>query len=214
MNLTYGATKIDRIVENAEQMLAGYREDSGYRYLLHQPSTPADSVLLEDLAVTLLVNSQVGWRAAKAVQDRGPELQLASIRDEPLAEASADVKGRVAALIADVALWPGFGASTATKMLHKKRPNLIPILDNQAIFGAYMNPRWLESKSSQDTVKGRAAIREALEWIATDLVRDENRGVWPTLRALEPELTAIQVFDMVWWQFFRYKEPVRPASPV
>jgi hypothetical protein len=33
--------------------------------------------------------------------------------------------------------WPGFGASVATKTLHKKRPALIPVLDNMAIFGAY-----------------------------------------------------------------------------
>jgi putative NADH-flavin reductase len=33
----------------------------------------------------------------------------------------------------------------ATKVLHKKRPKLKPILDNEAIFGAYMNPKWPES---------------------------------------------------------------------
>ena len=40
-----------------------------------------------------------------------------------------------------MAQWPGFAASVATKVLHKKRPGLIPVLDNQA-FGAYMNPNW------------------------------------------------------------------------
>ena len=42
----------------------------------------------------------------------------------------------MAAVIAHIANWPGFGASLATKVLHKRFPALIPILDNQAIFGA------------------------------------------------------------------------------
>ena len=36
--------------------------------------------------------------------------------------------------------WPWVGASLATKTLHKKRPALIPVLDNMAIFGAYDEP--------------------------------------------------------------------------
>jgi formate dehydrogenase maturation protein FdhE len=50
----------------------------------------------------------------------------------------------VASFIAAVTDWEGFAASVATKVLHKKRPKLIPILDNEAIFGAYMNLKWPE----------------------------------------------------------------------
>ena len=63
----------------------------------------------------------------------------------PLEETSAGERAQVANFIAAVTDWEGFAASVATKVLHKKRPKLIPILDNEAIFGAYMNPKWPES---------------------------------------------------------------------
>jgi hypothetical protein len=37
---------------------------------------------------------------------------------------------------------------------------LIPIIDNQAIFGAYMNPLWPEKRSLMDTVKAVPRIKE------------------------------------------------------
>jgi len=70
--------------------------------------------------------------------------------------------------------WPWVGASLATKTLHKKRPALIPILDNQAIFGACMNPLWPGKRSLMDTIKAVPRIKEALDWIAADMTRFEN----------------------------------------
>ena len=98
--------------------------------------------------------------------------------------------------------WPGVGASIATKTLHKKRPALVPILDNMAIFGAYMNPLWPEQRAKEDTVKAVPRIREALDWIAVDVSRGDNEPVWAELEAIEPDRTRIDLFDMVWWMFF------------
>jgi hypothetical protein len=50
----------------------------------------------------------------------------------------------------------------ATKVLHKRRPKLIPILDNEAIFGAYMNPKWPEKLASTDSVYAKARIARRL----------------------------------------------------
>jgi hypothetical protein len=50
----------------------------------------------------------------------------------------------------------------ATKVLHKKRPKLIPILDNEAIFGVYMNPKWPEKLASTDSVYAKARIARRL----------------------------------------------------
>jgi biotin operon repressor len=80
----------------------------------------------------------------------------------------------LADLIVEVAAWRGFAASVATKILHKKRPALIPILDNQAIFGAYLNPKWPTQPSSRDSVYAKGRVKEALEWIAFDLARSNN----------------------------------------
>ena len=68
----------------------------------------------------------------------------------------------VASFIAAVTGWEGFAASVATKLLHKKRPKLIPILDNEAIFGAYMNLKWPEKLASTDCVYAKARIARRL----------------------------------------------------
>lgn len=214
VELVVGARRIDRRLSAAERLLAAYRTDDGLRYLNWQPSTDPDRLMPEDLAVTILINSRVGPAAFKSAQDRGAQLDLAELSDRPLEETSVDTRSQVARLIADVAGWDGFAASVATKVLHKKRPRLIPILDNQAIFGAYMNPRWPELRSATDSVYAETRIRAALEWIWTDLTRPENTDAWTALSNIEPARSLIELFDMVWWVHFRRLEPVRPVSPL
>lgn len=54
-------------------------------------------------------------------------------------------------------------------------------------------------------------IKEALDWIAEDVTRAENAATWPALQALEPDRSRIELFDMVWWMYFRRVEPVASA---
>ena len=213
-DLVVGAGHIDRRLSAAEGLLAAYRTDDGLRYLNWRSMTDPDQLLPEDLAVTILINSRVGPAAFKSVQDNGAGLDLAALPDMPLEETSADKRAQVAHLIAQVARWDGFAASVATKVLHKKRPRLIPIMDNQAIFGAYMNPHWPEQRSATVSVYAESRIRTALERIWTDLTRAENAGAWSALSHIESGRSRIELFDMVWWIYFRQHEPVRPESPV
>jgi hypothetical protein len=71
-----------------------------------------------------------------------------------------------------------------------------------------MNPRWPELRSSQETVKATIRIHEAIEWIQYDLTRPENAHAWLALAQLEPERERIEIFDCVWWIYFRRVEPV------
>jgi len=195
--------------------LSQYRSDDGLRYLDFRPVTPPDRLLPEDLAVTILINSRVGPAAFKSLQDSAHSLDLPSLPDKPLEQTSEDERQAVAEVAGSLAKWPGFAASVATKVLHKKRPRLIPILDNQAIFGAYMNPRWPEQRSATESVYAVTRIREALDWIYFDLTRPENADVWLRLEELEPSRSRIELFDMVWWMHFRKTEPVAPSrAPV
>jgi len=214
MNLVLGAGRLDRALEDAERLLAGYRNDDGLRYLNYQPTTDPDRLLPEDLAVTILINSRVGAAAFRSAQDQSSALDLAWLPDVALEDSSPADRAAVAALVAEIAGWRGFATSNATKILHKKRPRLIPIMDNQAIFGAYMNPRWPEQRASIQSVYAEARIREALEWVAMDLTRSENARTWAALCEIEPARSRIELFDMVWWVHFRRLQPVGPASPV
>lgn len=206
--LVVGGGVLDRQLAEPERLLLAYREDEGRRYLEQTPITPRDRIVPEDLAVTLLLNSRVGWKAYKSIQDLGLSIDLSTLPAVALESTSSSQRDAVASLIGEVAGWPGFATSVATKVLHKKRPALIPVLDNQAIFGAYMNAQWPASRSRGDSVWAIAMIRDALERITYDLTRAENAAVWVGLQSVEPERSAIELFDMVWWSHFRRLEPV------
>jgi hypothetical protein len=206
--LTVGAEQIDRIVPNADELLSRYRNDTGCYYLDYHPISPSDQVVPEDLAVTLLINSQAGWRAVHSLMEHGKAIDLAQLPQKALENTSHGERVIVAALIAQVAQLPGFAASVATKVLHKKRPDLIPILDNQAIFGAYMNPDWPQKPARSDSIKSQDWICSALDWITFDLNRIENASVWSRLHLIEPARSRIQLFDSVWWTYFRMTQPV------
>ena len=169
MDLVYGAGRLDRRVPGIDELLAAWRErerDLGQLYLEHRPVTPPDHLLVEDLAVTMLLNSRVAARAATSTVRHGATVDLGSLPNKALEDTADGERQTVARVIGSVARWPGFGASLATKTLHKKRPALIPVLDNQAIFGAYMNPQWPGKPSLTDTIKDVPSIKEALDWIA------------------------------------------------
>jgi hypothetical protein len=205
MDLIFGAGKLDRRVPDVESLLGDWREkesDFGQLYLEHEPATPRDRVLMEDLAVTMLINSRVEARQAMGVFRNGATLDLSVLPDKALGETTDSERQVVAELVAAMTTWPGIGASVATKTLHKKRPALIPVLDNMAIFGAYMYPLWPEKRALADTIKAVPRVKEALDWIAADVTRPENEPVWQRLQEIEPARTRIDLFDMVWWMYF------------
>ena len=95
--------------------LVAYRLDIGIRYLDHQPVTPPNRLVPEDLAVTIVINSNVKGVAFTSVQDHGAALDLARLPDKPLELTTDGEREVLAEFIADVAARPGFGASVATK---------------------------------------------------------------------------------------------------
>jgi hypothetical protein len=212
--LTVGPVSCERELSGVVDLLEAYTTDDGTRYLDYEPKVSADVLVPEDLAVTILITSRVSSRAFKSVQDRGATVNLSALPEIPLEWSTENDRAAVADLLSTVACWPGFACSVASKVLHKKRPALIPILDNQAIFGAYLNPQWPEMPSRTESVYARGPIRSALDAIYGDLVRQDNRETWSRLATLRPDRTRIQLFDMVWWNYFRQIEPVAVARNV
>ncbi len=212
VQLVVGAGHLDRFISDAIALLERYRQDTGCYYLDYEPFTPRNIVLPEDLSVTLLVNSQAGWKAFRSLEQYGYTIKLDTLPQKPLEQTSKQERRQVSELIARMAQWSGFAASIATKVLHKKRPDLIPILDNQAIFGAYMNKNWPQKAAHDDSVKKEELIFLVLEWIAFDITRPENKSAWSLLQSIEPSRTLIQLFDSIWWMHFRQTQPV-PKNP-
>jgi hypothetical protein len=207
--LILGEGRCERRIQDCETWLQLFRSNDGYVYYDYQLTSPADHIVPEDLAVTLLVNSRANGKAFKSVQQHGPGLDLRVLPDKPLEETSEEERRSLAHFLSQVAKWDGFKASIATKVLHKKRPQLIPILDNQAIFGAYMNPAWPENQAKGDSESRLKIINKTLNSIANDLTRQENYSVWRILQAQEPSRSLMQIFDSVWWMYFDEMDPER-----
>lgn len=135
MELVLGAQKFDRVLTDVDKLLVSYRNDDGYVYFDYRSASTGGNIVPEDLAVTLLVNSRATGKAFKSILKHSSSARLDRLPSIPLEATSAAERTRVASLIAQVASWPGFAASLATKVIHNRCPALIPILDNQAIFG-------------------------------------------------------------------------------
>lgn len=131
--LTYGAGRLDRRVPEVDALLRDWRvkeADWGQLYLEFAPCTPKDRVLVEDLAATMLINSRVAAQAATSVYRYASALDLGALPNKALEETTEEERQAVAEVIGTMTSWPWVGASIATKTLHKKRPSLIPVLDN------------------------------------------------------------------------------------
>ena len=204
MNLIVGARHLDRTLDNAEQLLGEFLEkDLGRDYYSYSPITPPDCLYPEDLGITLILNSLAGSEAARSLMRSGSAINLSLLPNKSLEDTDEAERKLVAELITKVASLPGIAASVASKTVHKKRPQLVPVLDNQSIFGAYLNPYWPSDTSYPRSVKDFPRIKQAIDWIAFDLVREENKNVWPRLQVITPTHSLIEIFDMMWWMYFR-----------
>jgi hypothetical protein len=190
-------------IEDARKYYVAFEnEDDGRFYYDHRPTTQSNRVVLEDLGVTLLLNSRVGSKAAVSIRDA--DFDIDDLPNVPLVDADSAQIDLLADKIVSLAQRSGFGASVATKLLHKKRPHLIPVLDNQAIFGAYLKRNWPSAEPSGETVKQRDRILEALLAIKSAL--QVNADSLSQLQAENPKRTMIELFDMVWWMYFNEQE--------
>ncbi|HRN51073.1 MAG TPA: DUF6308 family protein [Anaerolineales bacterium] len=200
-----GETK--HMIHDPGKLLLGYRDQYGADYYDYQPVTDPGVLVAEDLAVTLAVNSNAGWRAFRSVKLYAAEVDLAGLPHRELQETTPEEREAVADLIFQIVEWPGFGSSLATKLLHKKRPALIPMLDNQSIFGAYANSQWPAEGASWGSVTSRTMIRSTLESIYQDVSRETNVLAWEKMKRLEPAFSRIELFDCIWWMYFRNHQP-------
>lgn len=197
---------------DVEQLLARFMDDPnererGYLYYTYEPRTSFVHLVPEDMAVAILINAFPNItalkRVFKTVLENATSLDLNSLPPKRLEDTTDSERAAVAELVACVAKWSNIKASIATKLLHKKRPELIPVMDNKAIFGAYNNPNWPDRAAKEDSVDAPARISSVLDWIYEDLTRPENANTWQHLAMLQPMRSRIELFDMVWWVHFK-----------
>lgn len=108
MDLILGAGKLERVISDVDRLLREYRGDIGYEYLKYRPVTPPNKLVPEDLAVTLLVNSRVTYRAFQSLQKYGEGIEFNKLPLGPLQQISDTELKSLAKVITTVANWPGF----------------------------------------------------------------------------------------------------------
>ena len=121
-----------RRVEGVEALLERFLGDpaeTGTDYVEYAPQTSPDRLEPQDLAYTLLMNSNVTGKTFRAVQQKADSVthMLAALpKDVPLEDSTQALRDDVTDLLCAVASWPHLKVSVATKLLHKKRPRTDP----------------------------------------------------------------------------------------
>lgn len=173
----------------------------GPTYYRVASATPRDVVGLEDLGHAVLFAGRPSALAARSLVEHPVNISL--VPEQPLSELDAHGVARVVDAVMDLVAMPGFGSAVATKVLHKKRPASVPVLDNKAIFGTYMIRTWRRGRDAWPRrsvpVKDRKQIAAAVTAIAADVVAEENTAGWNALETAFPSLTRIELFDKLWW---------------
>lgn len=76
----------------------------GYWHLKYEPVTPLDRIVVDDLGVTLLMNSQVSWRNATSLIEHAGDVDLGALPQNPLQETTEEERQRIAELIGKLLL--------------------------------------------------------------------------------------------------------------
>ena len=180
----------------------------GPTYFAYRPTTPSDTLLLEDLGLAVLLEGRPQSRAAMSLALLDDEQRdLRAVPKTALHLSTPDDRQAILQAIVDLVSLPGFASSLATKVLHKKRPATVPILDNRAIYGTLLSDTWIPGKKpTSNSVRRGQTIALALETIYTIVSAPKNEPAFVELEKRFPDLTRIQLFDKVWWAFIRPKD--------
>lgn len=175
----------------------------------------SDSIGFADLPWAVLLDGRPHGDSAEHLLTLSP-VSIANIPSAvPLHASTAGQRASIGSVIQAICGWRT-GCPIASKMMHPKRRELVPVLDNQAIFGAFAHRSWRkwDPPKSVSTVKTAAKVAPALELIF-DAVSDEaNAECWAALEKAWPDYTRIQLFDQCWWACLRGGAVARASGGV
>lgn len=175
------------------------------------PAGDVDSIALQDLAFPAFLDAVPNFKALLSGcgwESLSRKLLLAS---ERLSEVPGDVdldawadsqanRTKLKLLFQSCTAgrnpgFPGFGPARATKLLHKKRPRLVPIVDSWALEAWGRSPTaW----STDDMVDIVFCIQAQM---APSI--DEFRSVGQLLKASDstlPSLSPVRIYDIMFWE--------------
>lgn len=228
--LAGGATERAVVIDGGLQKLStkyltpwrGYRDWKSFDFDLYATRCRrlpgwADRIEGPDLWATLLMNSRLREKEARALMAASEAIQKALVPVVDAQIADADLSARYAELTAlfRAVRVPGVAIAKATKLLCMKRPNLIPMLDSVVVGALCGGHRW----SGRADPGGFAVdVLYAMERFQALLLHDDNRAACDSIRdelnrrlaaraarlgfETAPEVTSARVLEsLVWWEF-------------
>jgi uncharacterized protein DUF6308 len=204
LRLPKGAVQLTPVQLRAA--LQGARDATG---LYDQVATDPQRVALVDLAIPTLLGARVDFQALAEIEPRQGLAGLRArldragtlLRELPLDVDLWDWPGapdnarRLSELYGACAL-PGFGPSQVTKLLHRKRPRLLPIVDETCVWPAWsrIDPAvWTVDELVRITFAIGAALRRQAEAVL-DLRRLAGE-TGPPLAGL----STLRLYDLLTW---------------
>jgi len=191
------------ITDPLTRLLAFCHEE--YEFYDAVTDSDPDEVTALDVAITIAVNSFVNTATRLRQVQRGLATACDSILSELPRDARLDASGGVESairLIRGAVAVPWVLVPVATKVLHRKRPALVPMLD-QVVLDYYLNATGNSSlrTSTQDKRRAASTAQVVLEELRKDLI--EQRGDLAVLRdeasnvgfLLEP----VRILDILLW---------------
>lgn len=109
-----------------------YFESYAFRYYDDAPATPPNTILPTDICITITLNSRAGYKQVHSVIQHKANIEeaLSQVPVELTLLDSIDdsMKEKLNFLFKNICV-PHIRLSTGSKILHRKRPSLIPIMD-------------------------------------------------------------------------------------
>ena len=169
--------------------------------------------------VTIAVNSRISQAEQVRAIHRGlatacDPLLIGIPNDADLLEFDAELEQFRTLLHAAVQIREVLTAK-ATKILHRKRRNFIPMLDNVVLkhyLTAAGRPRWLDNQAQNDKTAAAAAVLTA-EWFRKDLraARSDIEGLRAPLARSGFPLTPVRALEILVWTEIEPKGYYRPT---
>ena len=153
-----------------------------------------NSLTMSDIQLANHMGARMGPEIVKSVMDRAENINSTLVHIPAGLELSNDAIPWVALEnLFRVTLGPNIRPARATKILHKKRPHLIPILDSVVVSYCQAVKRHSDGDEASMMV-------ECVRTIKTDIER--NLDTFRTLiTATTPKLTVVRVHDILVWAY-------------
>ena len=198
-------------IADCQEKLAQFcQEDNSYKSYDLSPDVQEDDQLTEkDVRLANFIVARMSARVVGSVLDRVEAIDSALSQIPPRTSIS-DVVISWAAMtqLFSATLGPDIGPARATKILHKKRPALIPILDS--VVESYCKKACGEDLRGRDTASKMVAYTKAVK---KDI--DANLDVLESvIQAGDLKLTPVRAFDILLWAYSGEYEGRFGNSPV